>query len=126
MPHSLENANLPSVIHANERIVAQKFWPKLRRVVRVIPFADDLVAAYYCATDDATPTRVRAVLIGALAYFVLPTDVIPDFIAGLGFTDDATVIATALGIVSGHIKPRHHAKARAALDLSPLPAEKDS
>jgi len=126
MPQSLENANLPSVIHANERIVAQKFWPKLRRVVRVIPFAEDVVAAYFCAADDKTPTRVRAVLIGALAYFVLPTDVIPDFIAGLGFTDDATVIATALGIVSGHIKPRHHAKAREALDLPPPPPENSS
>ncbi len=123
MTNSSANANLPSLIHANERVVARGFWRKMRRVVRVIPFAEDLVAAYFCAIDDKTPTRVRAILIGALAYFVIPTDAIPDFIAGLGFTDDATVIATAIGIVSGHIKHRHHAQARGALDLPPLPAK---
>ena len=49
-----------------------------------IPFAEDLVAAYYCALDRDTPGYVRAVLFGALAYFVLPIDVVPDFLAGLG------------------------------------------
>jgi len=126
MPDSLPTANLPSVIHANERIVARGFWRKMRRVVRVIPFAEELVAAYYCATDDSTPARVRAVLISALAYFVVPTDIIPDFIAGLGFTDDATVIAAAIGIVSGHIKYRHHYQARETLDLPHPPRQEQT
>ncbi len=112
--------HLPAVIHANEKVVTSKFWPKVKRVVRIIPFADDLLAAYFCAIDDRTPTRVRAILFAALAYFVIPADLIPDFIVGLGFTDDATVIATAIGIVSGYIQPRHRDEARVVLDMPPL------
>lgn len=95
--------------------VRRGFWPKFRRVVRAIPFSDDLLAAYYCATDAQTPIYVKAVLMGAVAYFVVPTDVIPDFIAGLGFTDDAGVLLTAIRAVGGEIKPVHRDKAQAAL-----------
>jgi uncharacterized membrane protein YkvA (DUF1232 family) len=99
-----------------EQRVRRKFWATFRKAARYIPFAEDLVAAYYCAFDPATPTRVRAVLIGALAYFVLPFDVIPDFIAGLGFTDDVTVLLAAIATVSAHITPAHRSAARQALD----------
>ena len=58
--------------------VRRRFWTTFRKAARYIPFADDLVAAYYCALDPATPHRVRAVLLGALAYFILPFDAVPD------------------------------------------------
>ncbi len=111
---------LPATIAQNERIVERGFWKKLLAVAGRIPFADDAAAAYFCATDPTTPTRVRGVLFGALAYFVMPFDVIPDFVAGLGFTDDAAVLAMALGLVSRYIKPRHMERAREALGLPPL------
>jgi uncharacterized membrane protein YkvA (DUF1232 family) len=94
----------------------RRFWTKLRRGLARIPFAEDLVAAYYCALDRDTPGYVRAVLFGALAYFVLPTDMVPDFLAGLGFTDDASVIAAAIAAVGGHLAPRHREQARRRLD----------
>ncbi len=94
---------------------ARKALPKLLRFIRHIPFAEDVAASYYCAFDSETPTRVRGVLLGALAYFVVPTDLIPDFILALGFSDDATVIAMAMGIVSGHIKPQHRREAQLLL-----------
>jgi uncharacterized membrane protein YkvA (DUF1232 family) len=99
-----------------EKRVRDRFWATFRKAARYVPFAEDLVAAYYCAFDPATPTRVRAVLIGALGYFVMPLDVIPDFIAGLGFTDDVTVLIAAIATVGAHITPAHRAAARAALD----------
>jgi uncharacterized membrane protein YkvA (DUF1232 family) len=99
-----------------EERVRTKFWGTFRKAARYIPFAEDLVAAYYCAFDPATPTKVRAVLIGALAYFVLPFDVIPDFIAGIGFTDDVTVLVAAIATVGAHITPAHRAAAKRALD----------
>jgi len=110
---------LPATIAQNERIVEHGFWRKLLRVAGRIPFAEDAAAAYYCAADPTTPSRVKGVLVAALAYFVLPFDAIPDFIAGLGFTDDAAVLALAIGLVSRHIKPRHVARAREALGLPP-------
>jgi len=111
--------NLPATIAQNQRTVERGFWTKLLHLAGRVPFADDAAAAYFCAFDPATPTRVRGVLLAALAYFVTPIDAIPDFIAGLGFTDDAAVLATALGLVARHVKPEHVAKARTALGLEP-------
>ena len=90
----------------------RRFWRKLRRVVAKVPFVEDLLAAYFCAVDRHTPTYVRGVLLGAVAYFVLPADMIPDLLAPLGFTDDASVIAAALAAVGSHLQPRHRDQAR--------------
>jgi len=112
---------LPATIARNERIVDAGFWKKLRQVAGKIPFAEDAAAAYFCAVDPRTPSKVKAVLLAALAYFVLPIDIIPDFIAGIGFTDDAAVLAMALSLVAGHITESHRQRARAALHI-PDPA----
>ena len=95
--------------------VESDFWDKLRRSFGKIPFAEDVLAAYYCASDPATPLQVKAILMGALAYFIIPSDMLPDFIALLGFTDDAAVVAAALRTVMPHVKEQHHEQARAAL-----------
>ncbi len=94
----------------------KRFWSKIRRIAAGLPFAEELIAAYYCAFDTQTPRHVQAALLGALAYFVLPFDFVPDLLPVLGFTDDAAVLATALRMVSSHIRPDHREAARAALD----------
>jgi uncharacterized membrane protein YkvA (DUF1232 family) len=93
----------------------RRFWIKLKKVVGKLPFAEDLLAAYYCAFDLQTPRHVQAALLGAIAYFILPFDFIPDMLPVLGFTDDAAVLATAIRLVSAHILPEHREAARAAL-----------
>lgn len=100
----------------NARSVARNFWTVVTSNIGRLPFAEDAVAGYYCAFDRDTPTRVRATLLGALAYFVLPTDAIPDILPLLGFADDAGVIALAITTVGAHILPRHRDAAREALD----------
>lgn len=92
------------------------FWRKLTGVAAGIPFADDVLAAYYCAFDRDTPLQVKATLVGAIAYFVLPLDAIPDVMPVLGFTDDAAVLATAIKLVASHIRPVHKDAARNALN----------
>jgi uncharacterized membrane protein YkvA (DUF1232 family) len=99
----------------DEESVRRGFWPKLRRVAAGLPFAQDLLAAYYCAFDRETPVQVKAALLGALAYFVLPADAIPDVLPVLGYTDDALVLATALRMVSDHVRDEHKEAARQAL-----------
>jgi uncharacterized membrane protein YkvA (DUF1232 family) len=95
--------------------VRSRFWSTFRRAARAIPFSEELAAAYYCALDPATPARVRGVLLAALAYFILPFDAVPDIIAGLGFTDDATILLATIGMVRAHITPVHREAARQAL-----------
>ena len=99
----------------DENALRRSFWRKLARVATRIPFAEDLLAAYYCAFDRDTPTPVKATLLGALAYFVLPTDAIPDVLPVFGFTDDAALLGTALALVADHIRPVHRETARGKL-----------
>src|SRR5450755_2247728 len=75
--------------------VRRRFWLKLKRVVARLPFAEDLLSAYYCAFDKQTPRHVQAALLGAI--------------------DDAAVLATAIRMVATHITPEHREAARAAL-----------
>lgn len=95
--------------------VRRNFWLKFKRVASRLPFAEELLTAYYCAFDRETPRHVQAAILAALAYFVLPFDFVPDMLPVLGFTDDAAVLATAIRMVSSHIKPEHREAAHAAL-----------
>src|ERR1700751_5985244 len=95
--------------------VRKRFWIKLKKAAAKLPFTEDLLAACYCAFDKQTPRHVQAALLGAIAYFILPFDFIPDMMPVLGFTDDAAVLATAIRLVSTHITPEHRDAARAAL-----------
>jgi uncharacterized membrane protein YkvA (DUF1232 family) len=99
----------------DEERVRRDFWTKAKRVAARLPFAEDLLAAHYCAFDQATPLPVKAALVGALAYFVLPFDIVPDMLPLVGFTDDAAVLLTAVRMVAGHMRPEHRDAARAAL-----------
>jgi uncharacterized membrane protein YkvA (DUF1232 family) len=120
-------AAAPDRVEANARTVRRGFWAKLRANLGRVPFATDAVAAWYAATDPATPTRAKAILLGALAYFVMPFDALPDVVVLLGFTDDAAVIALAIRTVSAHLRPDHYERARAALAASDrLPTDEPS
>ncbi len=100
---------------ANEEEVRRNFWRKLRQLVSQVPFAEDLVAAHYCTFDRETPGHVKAALIGALAYFVLPMDAVPDVLPVIGFGDDAAVLAAAIKLVTSHITSDHREAARRTL-----------
>lgn len=93
-----------------------KFWKKVRGTAGKVPFLDEVVAIWYSARDPATPIKAKAILLGAVAYFVLPFDVVPDVIAGLGYADDLAVLTAAIRAIRPHITDTHRAKARAALE----------
>lgn len=98
-----------------EQRVRAGFWRTMRRAAGHVPFMEEVAAAYFAAFDPKTPMRVRGTLLAALAYFVLPLDMIPDFIVAFGFTDDLAVLTAAITAIRGHIKPAHREAARAAL-----------
>ncbi|MER9856561.1 MULTISPECIES: YkvA family protein [unclassified Mesorhizobium] len=100
---------------ADESQVREKFWRTAKKAARHIPFMEEVVAAYYCAMDKNTPLRAKGILLAALGYFVLPVDVIPDFVFGLGFTDDIAVLTAAITAVSAHITTAHRQAARDAM-----------
>jgi uncharacterized membrane protein YkvA (DUF1232 family) len=109
------------------RLDIDRFRRKLEDVADRVPFASEALAMFYCATDSRTPARVKAILIGALAYFVMPADLIPDFVAVLGFTDDAATLFTAWSAVQPYVTEAHRERAKSKLARilrrrSPAPA----
>jgi uncharacterized membrane protein YkvA (DUF1232 family) len=106
----------PEEAERKEERIRKRFWPTVRKALKTIPFMDEVVAAYYAMLDPRTPHAARMTLIGALAYFVMPVDVIPDFLAGLGFVDDASVLTAALAAVRSAVKPEHRVAAKRALE----------
>ncbi|HEV7255051.1 MAG TPA: YkvA family protein [Mesorhizobium sp.] len=94
---------------------SERFWRTARRAAGSIPFMEDVVAACYAARDKNTPLQAKAVMLGALAYFVLPADAIPDVLLAFGFTDDVAVLGAAIAAIAKHITPEHRAAARQAL-----------
>ena len=115
-PIDPSRALAPYAQKVDATLVQRRFWPKLRRVAAHVPFAEDALALFHAALDRQTPAGSKATLMAALAYFVVPTDALPDFLPVLGFTDDAAVIAAALALARASIKPHHREIARAQLD----------
>ena len=108
-------ALVPHVVRLNEQRVARGFWPKMRKVAASVPFSSEALAVWYCARDDETPVAAKGMMLAALAYFVKPLDAVPDFIAGIGYTDDAAVFMAMLALVGRNLKPRHRAAAKDAV-----------
>ena len=106
----------PITVRVNEARVRRGFLPKIKRVASKIPFASDALSVFWCVRDKDTPTAAKGLMFAALAYFVLPTDAIPDILAGVGFTDDAAVLAALLAVIGRTVKPKHKDQARSLLN----------
>jgi uncharacterized membrane protein YkvA (DUF1232 family) len=91
-------------------------WRRLRRLIRHVPLIDRTLAAYYCARDPQTPLYARGAVFFALAYFIMPFDLIPDFIPFVAHIDDAAVMLVALRMVSHRVTPVHQEYARRRLE----------
>ncbi|HEX8568537.1 MAG TPA: YkvA family protein [Caulobacteraceae bacterium] len=115
-PLDPSRALVPATVRVNEVRVQKGFWPKMRRVAAKIPFAKQLLSVWFSARDEETPLRAKGLMVAALAYFVLPTDVLPDVLTGIGFTDDAAVLFALLNLVGNHVKPKHKQAASETLE----------
>jgi len=109
-------ALVPTVIRTNAERVRRGFWPKIRRTATRIPFVREAVAAWHAARDPETPFRAKALMLAGLGYFVMPVDAIPDVFVGIGFTDDAAVIAAMIALVGSNIRGRHYQSAEQTLE----------
>ena len=94
-----------------------QLWKKLKKVARKAgsKAVYYVLVLYYVARDPAVPRSLKLKVLGALGYFILPLDFIPDFILGLGFTDDLAALAWALFTMRKYITPEIERKARERL-----------
>lgn len=91
-------------------------WRRVRRLIRRLPLVETSLAAYCCACDRETPLYARVALFGAIGYFIMPFDLIPDFIPVVAHLDDAAVMILAVRSVTRHITVGHYAEAKQRLD----------
>jgi len=83
----------------------ERFWRKLTRFGKRAgrEVALKALQLYFVLKRPDVPIWAKSTIVGALGYFISPLDAIPDFIAGVGYTDDASVLAAALVAVSIYI-----------------------
>jgi len=103
----------------HERYVQAGLAAKVKQTLGKLSFVREAVAAYFCARDPATPFKVKAAILAALAYFIMPLDAVPDLIAILGYTDDAAVFWATYRFIAPHISGAHRDKAAAYLKTAP-------
>ena len=93
------------------------FWAKLQKFARKagIKVSYAALLLYYVLKSPTTSTKDRAKIIGALGYFILPIDLIPDFIPVAGYTDDLAALVWGIYCVIKSITPDVKAQAAAKL-----------
>ena len=96
---------------------APALWRALSRAATIAGRKTLLTALtlFFCLKDNETPTWARGVIVGALGYLILPMDLIPDLIPGMGYSDDWGALVAALGTVAAYIKDEHKEQAAAQL-----------
>lgn len=70
---------------------------------------------YYTAISSSTPIKDKSIIFGALGYFILPIDIIPDIIPFFGFTDDLTALISVISTISHNITPEIKLQAKNSL-----------
>ncbi len=108
-----DHPQFPSRLAAPRWYSAPRLWRTLRKA-SVSAGRKSLLTAltlFYCLQDRDTPAWAKGVIIGALGYLVLPTDLVPDILPGIGYGDDWGALVAALGTVAAYIKDEHKSKA---------------
>lgn len=97
-------------------IILNNLGSYAKRVGRTV--ARPAVILYYVLRDPATPKKDKYIIYGALAYLVLPINLISaKRIPILGWADEATAIALAYKRVKNNITPEIEMQADAWLDM---------
>jgi len=95
-----------------------KFLTKLRKVFKIIGrgLTEKLFLLYNLFTDSKVPKNVKLIIAAGISYFILPFDTIPDFLVGIGFTDDLAVVLGIVYMLTTHITEEHKQNAKQMAD----------
>jgi uncharacterized membrane protein YkvA (DUF1232 family) len=103
---------------SDRRFDENSFWAKLKKQPQNIskPILENALVLYFCLKDPQTPFQIKGAIIAVLAYFVMPLDVVADFLPVVGYGDDFSALVIAIGTFFQHIKPEHRTAAKDKLD----------
>jgi len=113
----MADSNLPDISRYQKDYSGPRFWGKVRSAakkagVKVIYLA---LVLYYVLVSESTNAKNRSIIIGALGYFILPIDILPDTIPALGYTDDFALLVAVFFAVKNSVTPAIEAKAKKKL-----------
>ena len=94
------------------------FWAKLRQFAGVAgrQVVEKALWLYFATQAETCPTWAKTTAYGALAYFILPADAVPDILPGVGYVDDLGALAAAVSIIASQITPEVKQKTAETLD----------
>ena len=90
------------------------FWSKIGKFAKKAgcELIEKAIMLYHTAMDKETPASAKALILGALGYFISPIDAIPDVTPVIGFSDDLAVLTATILKVIASIKEEHKQKAK--------------
>jgi len=91
-----------------EKYIDENLWEKLERVGKKISFAKDILALVNYMRDPNVSWHRKSIVIGALIYFIVPIDAIPDIAPLVGYLDDLGVIAAVLKYLGNELIPYYN------------------
>ncbi|MBD3109675.1 DUF1232 domain-containing protein [Bacillus sp. AGMB 02131] len=118
MNKELDKENLENELEKTKKYYSDdKFWTKLKKLGKKagVNVVYTVLLLYFTLQKPNIPAKAKATIIGALGYFILPIDLIPDLAAGLGYTDDLGVLGLALLQIAFYIDDEVKAKAKSKL-----------
>lgn len=104
-----EQYNSEEKVRAASREVEERLWEKVERIGKRITFGKDLLALYKYLFDDKVSWHRKAIVAGALIYFIAPIDAIPDLAPLFGYLDDLGVITATLKFLGNELVPYYDA-----------------
>jgi len=112
-----EMGNVKDLVKYEGNYTEKKFWGKLGSVAKKIGSRPVylLLLLFYVTRDPNVSKKDKAMIYGALGYFILPLDLIPDAVPGLGYTDDFAAISALLKLTWDNISDETIDKARAKI-----------
>jgi uncharacterized membrane protein YkvA (DUF1232 family) len=105
----------PKQLAPVERILRRRLRLRLWALAASLPYAQDAIAAYFCAIDGRTPLAVKLTLLGALSGFLLPQHLVPKMLRSFVLGGDVAMVLGALQSFAAHIQPEHRRHARLVL-----------
>ena len=114
----LEKAPIPLENNYEKHYSESSFWDKIKNVAIKAGYEliNKALQLYYAMQSPSMPAKDKTIVIAVLGYFILPVDVVPDFIPALGFADDLAALAWALKTISSNITPEVKEKAQQRCD----------
>jgi len=102
----------------NSKIITKSLFNKIENVFKIAGkgLIEKVFLLYNLMIDPEVPKNAKLAIFSGLTYFIMPFDAIPDFLVGIGFTDDMSVLLGIIYMFSTHITEEHKSKAKEMLE----------